>query len=324
MSQSNANPQSRKYNLTVNNPQNVGLSLEDMDHTILDNLNPQYYARSMEISESGTTHFHAALFRPSPIRFSTLKRLLPTAHIEKAYGTMEENRDYIAKGGKWATTDKADTVVPGTFKEFGQMPAAQEEKATTMTTIMKELEQGKTTAEILALHPEQAMQAQKIDALREILRTDKVSGKDRGTLDVSYVYGATGTGKTRSVYDTHDARDICRITNYGGSNGVRFDQYQGQDVLVFDEFASQVPLSDMLNYLDRYPLMLPARYADRAACYTKVYIISNLPLTGQYKGEQANAPERWAAFCRRLTRVLEYQNGSVIIAHKGAIPNAKP
>lgn len=324
MPPSNANPQSLKFNLTVNNLQEVGLTLEDMDRAILDNINPQYYVRSQEIGESGTTHFHAALFRPAPIRFNTLKRLLPTAHIEKAYGSMEENRDYIAKGGKWAATGKADTAVPGTFKEYGQIPAAQEEKATTMSTIMKELEQGKTTADILALHPEHAMQAQKIDALREILRTDKVSGKDRGTLDVSYLYGATGTGKTRSVYDAHDPRDVCRITNYGGSNGVRFDQYHGQDILVFDEFASQVPLSDMLNYLDRYPLMLPARYSDRAACYTKVYIISNLPLTGQYKGEQANAPERWAAFCRRLTRVLEYRAGSVIIVHKGEIPNAKP
>ena len=117
---------------------------------------------------------------------------------------------------------------------------------------------------------------------------------------------------------------IMQQLRHSLDNGVRFDQYQGQDILVFDEFTSQVPLSDMLNYLDRYPLMLPARYADRAACYTKVYIISNLPLTEQYKGEQARAPERWAAFCRRLTRVLEYQAGSVIIAHKGAIPNAKP
>ncbi len=59
---------------------------------------------------------------------------------------------------------------------------------------------------------------------------------------------------------------IMQQLRHSLDNGVRFDQYQGQDILVFDEFASQVPLSDMLNYLDRYPLMIPARYADRAAC----------------------------------------------------------
>ena len=34
----------------------------------------------------------------------------------------------------------------------------------------------------------------------------------------------------------------------------------------------------MLNYLDIYPLYLPARYTDRVACYHHVYITSNAPL----------------------------------------------
>ena len=90
---------------------------------------------------------------------------------------------------------------------------------------------------------------------------------------VTYIYGKTGCGKTRSIYEKHGAKNICRITNYKGSRGINFDSYSSlHDVLVFEEFHSQVPIGDMLNYLDIYPIMLPCRYNDKVACYTKVYI----------------------------------------------------
>ena len=49
------------------------------------------------------------------------------------------------------------------------------------------------------------------------------------------------------------------MTNYRATRGISFDGYHGQDVLVFEEFSSQIPIEDMLNYLDIYPLSLPAR-----------------------------------------------------------------
>ena len=44
--------------------------------------------------------------------------------------------------------------------------------------------------------------------------------------------------------------------------------------MCFDEFRSSLLIGDMLDYLDCYPLALPARYANRQACYETVYIIS--------------------------------------------------
>ena len=62
-------------------------------------------------------------------------------------------------------------------------------------------------------------------------------------------------------------------------------------------------ISDMLNYLDGYPVELPCRYANRVACYTKVYIISNISLEQQYPNVQAEYPETWNAFRRRIKNV---------------------
>ena len=56
------------------------------------------------------------------MRFGTVKKRFPTAHIDKATGTSKEIRDYVCKQGKWADTDKAQTSVEGTFKEFGTLP----------------------------------------------------------------------------------------------------------------------------------------------------------------------------------------------------------
>ena len=61
----------------------------------------------------------------------------------------------------------------------------------------------------------------------------------------------------------------------------------------------------MLNYLDVYPLHLPAQYSDRMACYTTVYITSNLPLEEQYRSAQEYKPETWRAFLRRIHNVVE-------------------
>ena len=131
--------------------------------------------------------------------------------------------------------------------------------------------------EIIDETPSFAFKLKDIDILREAYLSERYRSENR-ELTVTYLFGASGTGKTSGIYKKHPASEICRITDYNGKNGVRFDSYHGQDILVFEEFNSQIPIETMLNYLDIYPLTLPARYSDRTACYTKVYITSNLPL----------------------------------------------
>lgn len=62
----------------------------------------------------------------------------------------------------------------------------------------------------------------------------------------------------------------------------------------------------MLNYLDIYPLMLPARFNDKVACYDTVYITSNISLSEQYSEVQHYKPETWKAFIRRINFLVEY------------------
>lgn len=313
------NTQSRKWALVINNPLEAGL-----DHAaireILYRFSPAYFCMADEIATTGTYHTHIFLFSTSPMRFSTVKNRFSTAHIEKAYGSAKANRAYILKEGHWADTDKAETSVSGTFEEWGDLPAEKEEEAPEMFKLIQDLRAGKSVMEIIEDNPKLAFRIREIETLRQAILEEKYSAENRA-LEVTYLYGASGTGKTRGIFEKHDRKSICRITDYGGRNGVRFDAYHCQDVLVLEEFHSQIPISAMLNYLDIYPLTLPARYTDRIACYTKVYITSNIPLEEQYRDIQRYQMETWRAFLRRVQNVIEYlRDGSTVQHKKGGFP----
>lgn len=303
------NAQSRKWALVINNPLDCGMT-HDVITEILIRFSPEYFCMADEIAQTGTFHTHIFIYSKSPIRFSTLKARLQYAHIEKAYGSAKENRDYITKSGKWSDDVKAETSVEGSFIEYGNLPTEREENNPQMYKLIQQVRDGMKIADIIDESPKLAFKVKDIDILRQTLLSDRYSKIIRN-IETTYIYGATGTGKTRGIYERHNAREICRITNY--KNGAAsFDAYTGQDVLVFEEFYSQIQISEMLNYLDIYPLMLPARYSDKVACYTKVYITSNISISQQYKSVQLSQPETWKAFLRRINRIIEYRSEGTI------------
>lgn len=313
------NTQSRKWSLVINNPLEAGL-----DHAaireILHRFSPAYFCMADEIATTGTYHTHIFLYSPSPMRFSTIKGRFPTAHIEKAYGSAKDNRDYIRKEGRWADTEKAETAVPGTFEEWGDLPSEKEEASPDKYRLLQSLREGMTSLEAVEDNPDRFYHYREIETVRQSILEDTYSTTMR-QVEVTYLFGASGTGKTRGIFERHNPKSICRITDYGGKNGVRFDSYHGQEVLVFEEFHSQIPISAMLNYLDIYPIMLPARYNDRVACYTTVYLTSNIPLEAQYQEIQRYQLETWYAFLRRIHNVIEYlPDGSTVQRKKGGFP----
>ena len=302
--------QSRKWLLTINNPQDHGMTHDE----IIDRaqkFNPDYFCMANEIGESGTYHTHLFLYSSSPMRFGTIKKRFPTAHIDRANGTVQDNRAYIRKEGKWVDTDKSETRVEGTFKEFGELPDEASEKSPKYAKLLQCVKEGMSNKEILAIDPSFAFHLEHIDKLRQDIRFERYLTENR-FIKVHYLYGDSGTGKTRSIYEKHPPEEICRITHYPARGNVQFDAYKGQSVLVFEEFHSEIPISMMLNLLDIYPLMLPARYHDRIACYLTVYITSNIPLEEQYKDIHKDKLETWNAFLRRIHTVTEFRKDGTI------------
>lgn len=128
------------------------------------------------------------------------------------------------------------------------------------------VDEGLSNAEIIRLNNDYIMQIDKLDKIRTTYLQEKFKGERRLDLEVTYVFGATGTGKSRRILDEFGDANVYRITDHDHP----FDHYSCESVLVFEEFWSSLPLSDMLNYLDIYPITLKARYANKYACFSRI------------------------------------------------------
>ena len=143
-----------------------------------------------------------------------------------------------------------------------------------------------------------------INAYRSELQEREYLSKKRDELRVIYIYGSPGVGKSSLVYDFYDFKDIYIVSDYQRP----FDMYQGQNTIVFDEYNSDIKITQMNQFLDIYPCQLPARYSNRVACYTTVFILSNRPLKDLYFYVQQDNPMSYIAFLRRISCVVEMQD----------------
>lgn len=228
--------------------------------------------------------------------FSTMQQRFYGAHIEAAKGTHRENRDYIRKEGKWRDTYKAETNLPETFEELGELPDEPDRRIKQSEAIYSMIVNGSSDVEIMNAYPSAYNHLPNIQRARQAVLFEKYRRIRRTGLKVYYIWGKSGTGKTSGILDAHGDENVYRVTNYKHP----FDGYAGESVILFDEFRSSLPLADMLEYLDIYPVSLPSRYADKVACYETAYIVSNYPLEKQYPEVQRDCPEDWAPFMRRI------------------------
>lgn len=302
MKAKNNNRRSRKYQLTINNPEKHGISHETIKEILKKWDNIQYWCMCDEIAK--TPHTHLYIQFKNPVYFSSIKDAFDNsgAHIETANASAEENRAYLRKEGKWENTEKETTNLKETFEEYGTIPKSGQGRRTDLENLYQMIKDGYSNVEILEINPDNILNLQHIDKARLEILYDRYRSERRINLLVIYVSGATGYGKSKDILDSHGDANVYRVTDYKHP----FDTYSGEDVLVFEEFRSDLPIGNMLNYLDIYPLQLPARYNNRQACYNFVYIVSNWQLEDQYHNVRIEQKETYQAFLRRIKRVRVY------------------
>lgn len=297
-------PQGRKWLCTVNNPTAKGLDHQAIK-TILSNFQSLIYY-CMADEKGQTEHTHLFMAFSSPVRFSTIKGRFPEAHIDRANGTAAENRAYVQKSGKWEGSEKGETSIPDTFEEWGEIPIERQGERTDLALLYGMIKDGLSNYEIMEANPDYIVSLDKVERARQAVREQQYRDTFR-QLEVVYIWGPTGTGKTRSIMERYNYSGVYRVTDYAHP----FDSYAGEDVLLLDEYSSNFKLRELLNLLDGYPLSLPCRYTNRVACYTKVYIISNLNLSKQYVDEQYRDAATFAALLRRIHKVVQYTDVGV-------------
>lgn len=290
------NTRHRRWILTVPAEGEKGVSRDELEQA----LEPyEGFLGQLEQGEGGSSyrHWQLVLVHSEPIRFSTLKKKLPTAHVEPV-------RDLRAS---LAYVQKEDTRVgdePPLVK--GKIsPGPGQGHRSDLDELRTRILQGQETADELILADAGAWRHSRLVG-------DLVSARDRyrqeGKLrdvQVRVIYGDTGTGKTSAVLKgLQSLGSVCRVTNWGSAG--TFDGYDGQDSLVLDEFAGQPPIEALLTWLDVYPVTLPARYRARQAMFVRVALVSNTAPWDWYPW----APKAQRAALARRLHLVEQWSGS--------------
>jgi len=316
-------PQSRKWQLTFNNPAEHGFTHDAIVEAIENLAAVVYWCLCDEIGSEGTYHTHLYICFQNPKAHTVIANAFPGAHRENVKGTSQQNRDYVLKDGdkynkqpdgKYDYVDSSGKRHTGmnygdTFLEWGEMPHEHQGKSKDVEKILALLQDGADNMEIVTQVPSAMMNIDKVERTRSMFRDAQYANSWRD-LDVTYIFGQTGSGKTRSVMDKYGYANCYRVTDYKHP----FDTYDGQDVIIFEEFRSSLKHADMLNYLDGYPLLLPCRYFNRQACFTKVFIITNIPPEHQYPNVDK---ESLAAFWRRISTIIEYVKKEFPVEYDG-------
>ena len=242
---------------------------------------------------TGYEHYQCYGQNVVPIRWTTLKNKLRKAgfqdtHFEKQWATGEACYKYCTK--------EESRLEPPQMIGTIAMHNKPGERTDIQTIKDKVLKEGMTYDDLLLSDDTGNV------ARYRMLIKDLESAKQRQLLKtrkwrnvtVNYLHGKTGIGKSRYVVDQYSAEELYRATDYSHL----WDMYEGQPVLVLEEFTGQPSIESMLMWLDGYTVQLPARYENKISNYTTVWVLSNLDFNELYRDVPG---EQRAAFARRFS-----------------------
>ena len=147
----------------------------------------------------------------------------------------------------------------------------------------------------------------------ERMKLRKATGKK---VEVIWIYGEAGTGKTRFAKELAGKHDKSYFIT--GSSRDPFQRYSGEDVIIYDEARpNDIPFSDLLRLLDPYgeDVSAPSRYCDKAICAACYYITTPYSPIGFYRkimGEGwKEQTDGFSQLLRRLSLVLMMTNDEI-------------
>lgn len=255
----------------------------------------KYLIIGKEIGKSGTPHLQIYLYVENP-RFGNVLRQACGAkgNWEAARGTPAQNQTYCSKGYQLPGQDKVTD-----FMEYGELP--KQGKRNDLATLVERVCTDGATMDTLIAGGE-------YDVLATYCRNEKsitkLVGRCQGKRDASvtptvhWIWGQTGTGKSRWAYENFP--NAYRVSTDG--NGW-WDGYAGEKVVVMDDYrANAFSYSMLLKILDRYPMQVKQKGSMAELLATHFIITSNQTPEDVYnKGDEAINQ-----LMRRITKVERF------------------
>jgi len=261
----------RNFVFTINNYDDA--SLTDLQSYA----QVKYLVVGKEVGENGTPHLQGYCELKNQVLFSTLKKKIPTAHIESRRGTAREASDYCKKGDD--------------YEEKGEISAQGERSDILRATDL--IQSGKKMREVALDNPAVYVKFHKgLQAFKNIIIEPR-----NAPPEVIVIYGKAGSGKSRL------ARDLTEDPYVWGPNqGNWFDGYEGQQHTIFEEYRGQMTYAQLLQITDRYSCRVQLKGSSCEFVSSKIIFTS--PKHPQYWYDTYDM-DSYRQLERRISRIIE-------------------
>lgn len=282
-----------------NRCKNICWTCFDLSDKVLENLNylvtgplqqrgpADYCVWQHELApDTGKEHLQGYTEFSKEMYYSEIKKLFGTdkVHCEARKGSAEQAAAYCKKDA----SRKPGSLIfeQGVMKGKGDGQG----KRTDLAAIAEMVLEKKSLRDIAMEFPSTYMRTHK--GIKEF---KLVTAEKRTKHTVCFIiYGASNSGKSTWVRKAFP--DACWITK--GVSGCWFDEYDGQETIVFDEFAGWMPFTWFKRLIDQTPLSLDAKGASKNMNPTTCVFISNNPPDTWWSDEVLTGDNK-AAFLRR-------------------------
>lgn len=127
-----------------------------------------------------------------------------------------------------------------------------------------------------------------LEKFKGLLRYQKAQELDRSNLDVIWIYGPPGSGKSWLARDLAEGRSVYVLDKTAVGTQLWFDHYDGEDVLIMDEIRPEwCSFSQLLRILDRYAVSVAKKGSTDALLCTAIYITCTHPPELMYGGNNS-------------------------------------
>nr|QBX89286.1 replication associated protein [Apis mellifera virus-9]QBX89288.1 replication associated protein [Apis mellifera virus-9]QBX89290.1 replication associated protein [Apis mellifera virus-9] len=248
---------------------------------------------------TGSLHLQGFMQTKGSVGNSTAAKYVqeyPTGHFSPCYAGLDANLAYCCK--------EDSRVSP--FKQFGTMPQEGSGARNDLKPFKDALKEKRSLASVLEneeTHETYIKYHRGIKDLFDIIGIP-VRNEEPTTRQVvvEFYYGPSGTGKTRAA-TSHPNFYKKPVGNSW------FDNYNGQKVLVLDEFTGWLTPAELLQYTDIYAVDVNVKgVSHKPAKWEKVIITSNDLIEDWYKAEVFQKHKEFlSAITRRITKYVYFK-----------------
>lgn len=243
---------SKYWCFTVNNYTEEDLvQLRNMSHVLVPSV-VTYLIYSYERGANGVQHVQGYVVFAGRKRVSTLKKMLPRAHWEQRRGPHSKARDYCQK-----VDDPTFVEGPFIFGTDEEVPEKSGSR-TDLDQLKKDIDDHKPMEEIADNHFGTFLKFHRGIQLYASLKSKHRVYNEGEKPTIKIYWGPSGTGKSRRANEEYpNAYWLTKPTQ--NTTEVWWQDYSGQEVVIFDEFYSWIPYDLLLRILDWNQMSVPIK-----------------------------------------------------------------